>query len=131
MRIQTFTNGKGLIYGDDPKRVSCDKAGVLKIGSNVIEIPHDSVVAMPRLCGGYSCKVSASFTAEDGSVYPLENVVVKEGRIAPPPQTSVQLMELRLFIEELRAECKRIDERVEELSKIFDTNSLNFLIKGE
>lgn len=33
MIIQTFKNMKGIIYGEDPKRIGCDKSGVLKIGT--------------------------------------------------------------------------------------------------
>lgn len=129
MKIQTFTNGKGLIYGDDPKRVSCDKAGVLKIGTAEITVLSDRDSIVPILCNGCTGVYKATFEGIDGVTYELEKVTIKGGKIAPPPKNSVDLMELRCFIEELRAECKRIDERVEELSKIFDTNSLNFLIK--
>ena len=38
MRIQTFNNGKGLIHGTDNKRIGCDIAGTLKIGTAEVEI---------------------------------------------------------------------------------------------
>lgn len=38
MRIQTFKNKKGIIYGNDPKRIGCDKSGVLKIGTEEVKI---------------------------------------------------------------------------------------------
>ena len=125
MKIQTFTNAKGLIYGEDPKRVSCDKAGILKIGSAEITVLSDRDAIVPILCNGCTGVYKATFVGNDGAVYELENVTIKGGRIVPPPKNAVDLMELRCFIMELREECKRIDE----LSKIFDTNSLNFLIK--
>ena len=33
-----FNNKKGLIYGNDVKRIECDREGVLKIGDTDIEI---------------------------------------------------------------------------------------------
>ena len=77
---------------------------------------------MPLLFGGCSGDYNATFTDKDGEVYELEKVAVRGGRIAPPPPTTVELMELRYRVDKLEA-------TVEFLGKIFDTNSLNFLIK--
>ena len=131
MKIQTFTNAKGLIYGEDPKRVSCDKAGVLKIGSAEITVLSDRDAIVPILCNGCTGVYKATFTSEDGTVYALENVTIKSGRIAPPPKNAVDLMELRCITEALQERCDRIDACVEELSHRYDCNSLNFLIKGD
>ena len=122
MKITTFRNMKGLIHGGDPKRMSCDKAGVLKIGKVEVNISPGEDSIMPMLFNGCSGDYEATFTTSSGVVYRLEKVAVRGGWIAPPPPTTVELMELRC-----RADAA--EERIEELSNIFDTNSLNFLIK--
>lgn len=122
MKIATFNNMKGLIYGGDPKRVGCDKAGTLKIGNTEINISPGENAIMPLLFNGCTGNYDATFTTKGGSVYTLEKVEVRDGRIKPPSPVTVELMELRL-----RAD--KTEEKLEELSSIFDTNSLNFLIK--
>jgi hypothetical protein len=122
MKITLFKNKKGLIYGSDPKRIGCDVAGVLKIGKAEIAITPGEDSIMPMLFNGCSGDYDATFTTSDGEVYKLEKVAVRGGWIQPPPPTTVELMELRC-----RADAA--EERLEELSSIFDTNSLNFLIK--
>jgi hypothetical protein len=94
MKLQLFNNGKGLIHGDDPKRIGCNVGGTLKIGTAEIKITHDEETVMPMLFNGASGKHNASFTSVAGCVYQLERVTVKGGRIVPPSQTSVELMEL-------------------------------------
>jgi hypothetical protein len=122
MKLTIFKNKKGLIYGSDPKRIGCDVAGVLKIGKAEIAITPGEDSIMPMLFNGCSGDYDATFTTSDGAVYSLEKVAVRGGWIQPPPPTTVELMELRC-----RADAA--EERLEELSSIFDTNSLNFLIK--
>jgi hypothetical protein len=122
MKITTFRNMRGLIHGGDPKRMGCDKTGVLKIGKAEINISPGEDSIMPMLFNGCSGDYEATFTTSSGVVYRLEKVAVRGGWIAPPPPTTVELMELRC-----RADAA--EERIEELSNIFDTNSLNFLIK--
>lgn len=122
MKITTFRNMRGLIHGGDPKRMGCDKAGVLKIGKVEINISPKEDTIMPMLFNGCSGDYEATFTDKTGRVYNLEKVAVRGGWIAPPPPTTVELMELRC-----RADAA--EEKIEELSNIFDTNSLNFLIK--
>ena len=129
MKIQTFKNMKGLIYGADPKRIGCEVAGTLKIGTVEIKISPEADSVMPLLFNGCSGESRASFTDTEGRVYELEKVAIREGRIAPPPATSVELMELRIRLEETEKECASLWEQVRELRSIFDTNSLNFLIK--
>lgn len=127
MKIQTFKNLKGLIYGSDPKRITCDKEGVLKIGTTEISISENESI-MPLLFGGCTGSYKASFEDKLGNIYELEKVVVRGGRIAPPPQTAVEIMELRCWAEALEERCENLEEKVRELANIFDTNSLNFLI---
>jgi hypothetical protein len=120
MRIQTFKNMRGVIHGSDPKRIGCDRGGVLKIGNTEISIsPGENI--MPLLFNGCSGDYIATFTDSEG-VYELEKVAIKGGRIAPPPPTTVELMELRCRMD-------AVEDKVNMLGSIFDTNSLNFLIK--
>lgn len=121
MKIQTFKNMRGLIHGTDPKRIGCDKEGTLKIGNAEISIPAEETI-MPLLFNGCSGEHSATFTDKEGNVYELEKVTVRGGRIAPPPPTTVELMELRYRMD-------KAEDTIERLDSIFDTNSLNFLIK--
>lgn len=129
MKIQTFRNGRGLLYGNDPKRISCDKDGVLKIGNAEVSITHDAEAVMPPLFHGATGNYSATFTDAEGKVYQLEKVAVRSGRIAPPPPTAVEIMELRYRADKAEEECEALREKIRELEGIFDTNSLNFLIK--
>lgn len=128
MKITTFSPDRGLIHGDDVARISCDKTGVLKIGTTKIKVsPEESV--LPILFGGCTGNYKATFTDDSGTVFKIEKVTVKGGRIVPPPQNSVDFMELRCRADALEARCAELEEKVFELEHIFDTNSLNFLIK--
>ena len=127
MKIQTFKNMKGLIYGSDPKRISCDVEGILKIGATEIEVSTDSI--MPTRFYGATGDYDATVTDKLGRVYNLEKVAVRGGRIAPPSPTAVEIMDLRCRLDEKDTECELLREKIRELESIFDTNSLNFLIK--
>ncbi len=129
MKIQTFQNMKGLIHGSDPKRIGCDKEGVLKIGNTEVSISPGADSIMPTLFHGATGNYDATFTDHLGNVYELEKVAVRGGRIAPPPPTAVEFMDLRCRAEQAEAERDAMRERIRELENIFDTNSLNFLIK--
>ena len=129
MKIQLFENGRGLIHGTDSKRISCHIAGTLVIGTAQISIAHDTEEIMPLLFNGSTGTHNATFTSELGNVYELGKIQIKVGRIVPPSQTAVDLMELRCRVDALEAECKALREENLELKNIFDTNSLNFLIK--
>ena len=129
MKIQVFTNGKGLIYGDDPKRISCDFGGTLKIGTASISITPENESILPILFNGCTGEYKATFTSTLGSVYDLGKVTVKGGRIVHPTKTAVEIMELRCRVECLEDRCLHLEEQIRILSNIFDTDSLNFLIK--
>ena len=122
MKITTFRNMKGLIHGGDSKRIGSEKAGTLKIGTTEINISPGEDAIMPLLFNGCTGDYEATFTTLGGVVYQLEKVAVRDGRIKPPSPTTVELMELRLRQD-------KSEEDIEELKNIFDTNSLNFLIK--
>lgn len=129
MKVKLFKNKKGLIYGADAKRIGCDKEGILKIGTAEINISANAETIMPVLFNGCTGVYSAIFTDKYGDVFDLGKVTVRGGRIEPPPQTSVEFMELRCKIDALEEMSTTMQEQIIELSKIFDTNSLNFLIK--
>lgn len=122
MKIQTFKNMKGVIHGADPKRIGCEVAGTLKIGKVEINITPGEDSIMPMLFNGCTGDYEAIFTDKAGREYKLEKVAVRNGWIQAPPPTTVELMELRC-----RADAA--EDKLEELSNLFDTNSLNFLIK--
>lgn len=128
MKIQTFRNMKGLIYGKDPKRIGCDIEGVLKIGSTEISISPGVDSIMPILFHGVTGDYNATFTAKDGRVFNLDKVAVRGGWIAPPSPTAVEIMELRCRADALDEENEALRAKIRELENIFDTNSLNFLI---
>ena len=129
MKIQIFKNDKGLIHGSDPMRISCDIGGVLKIGTAKVEVKAATENVLPLLFNGCSGEYKATFTSDIGNVYELEKVTVKGGRILPPSRIAVELMELRCRAEALESKCAEMEEEITQLKNIFDTNSLNFLIK--
>ena len=128
MKIQIFKNLKGLIYGADPKRISCNTDGVLKIGTTEISVSAERESIMPLLFGGCTGSYKASFEDKLGNIYDLDKVTVRGGRVDPPPKTALELMELHIKVDELEARCEKLEEKTRELDNIFDTNSLNFLI---
>ena len=129
MKIQTFKNMKGLIHGTDPMRISSERGGVLKIGTAEINITPTEDAILPLLFHGASGDYNATFTDYEGQVYELEKVAVRGGRITPPPPTAVEIMELKCRAEIAEADRAALWDRLHKLEHIFDTNSLNFLIK--
>lgn len=129
MRIQTFKNKKGLIHGSDPMRIGCDLEGTLKIGTTEVSVSPEAESIMPNLFHGCTGVYEATFTAQSGEVYELDKVAVRGGRIVPPPATAVELMELRVRLDEAEEERDALRRQMDVLANIFDTNSLNFLIR--
>lgn len=129
MTITTFKNKRGMIHGKDPKRIGSAVDGVLKVGDTEISISAASDSIMPLLFHGGTGDYDATFTDTNGRVYNLEKVAVRGGRIAPPSPTDVEIMELRCRADIAEDECEALREEIRVLKNIFDTNSLNFLIK--
>lgn len=129
MKITTFKNMKAMIHGKDPKRIGCAMDGVLKIGATDIIISASCESILPLLFHGGTGDYDATFTDTCGRVYNLEKVAVRSGRIAPPSPTDVEIMELRCRADIAEDECEALHEKIRVLENIFDTNSLNFLIK--
>jgi hypothetical protein len=128
MKIQLFKTAKGLIHGDDPRRIGCDREGTLKIGSVEVHISEGEEAVMPVLANGAVGVYAATYTTRF-ETYDLGKVTVRGGKIVPPDPTEVELMELRCRLEYLEAENEDLREQLRKLANIFDTNSLNFLIK--
>lgn len=131
MNIQLYLNHKGLIYGGDAKRICCEKQGILTIGENEIAVSANEDCVMPLLFYGASGDYDATFKTAKGEVYNLEKVAVRKGRILSPPSTAVKLMELHCRADSAEKERDAMKKDIEDLRNIFDTNSLNFIIKGE
>jgi hypothetical protein len=129
MKITTFDNMKGLIHGTDPKRIGYEQGGVLKIGTTEVSISPGVDSIMPLLFYGATGNYEATFTTKEGRVYTLDAVEVRNGRIEPPSPTAVEIMELRHRADVAEQKHNALVEEVQRLARIFDTNSLNFLIK--
>lgn len=129
MKIQTFKNMRAMIYGGDQKRVGGDVSGVLKIGTTEIKITPEEDSILPILYHGATGRYLATFTDVSGNVYDLGKILVRNGKIVPPTEVEVELMELRCRLDTSEDECEALREKIRELENIFDTNSLNFLIK--
>ena len=129
MKIQTFNNKKGMIFDKDPKRIGATTSGTLKIGSTEIKVSSSNDSVMPLLFHGGTGEYHATFTDIYGNVYDLGNITVQNGRIESPSQTAVEIMELRCRLDAKDRECESLRAEINALKNIFDTNSLNFLIK--
>ena len=129
MKITLFKNMKGMIHGADPKRIGCARSGTLKIGKTEVNITSEEDSIMPMLFYGGTGNYDATYTTSDGEVYHIEAIAVRGGWVAPPPHTDVEIMELRCRADIAEEERDAMKERLRELGEIFDTNSLNFLIK--
>lgn len=129
MKLQTFKNMKGMIYGINPKRIGCDIEGVLRIGPTEVHLSPGSNSIMPQLFHGADGAYDATFADTNGNVYQIEKLTVKGGWIVPPPPVAVELMELRCRVDAAETECELMRGKMHELENAFDTDSLNFLIK--
>lgn len=129
MKIQTFKNMKGIIHGKTSKRITCDSSGTLQIGATEIKIVSGEEAIFPLLFHGATGDYDATFTADNGNVYNLGKVAVRGGRIAPPTAVEVELMELHCRADIAESEREALEKRIFILEHLFDTDSLNFLIK--
>lgn len=131
MIIALLNNNTGLIHGDDPKRISCEKSGTLFIGKTSLDLSSKENDIMPLLFHGATGMYAARYTASDGTEYDLGKVEVQNGRISSPPPIALEILSLKSRADIAEAEAVILRQEVEALKNIFDTNSLNFLIKGE
>ena len=113
MRVQTFKNMKGLIHGEDPKRIGCDREGVLEIGNREkIRIAPKEDSILPLLFHGASGDYKATFTDKHGHIYDLGKVAIRGGRIAPPSPTAVEIMELQCRADAAEDECAALRQKI-------------------
>jgi hypothetical protein len=120
---------RAMIYGGDQRRIGGDVSGVLKIGTTEIKITPEEDSILPILYHGATGRYLATFTDVSGNVYDIGKILVRNGKIVPPTEVEVELMELRCRLDTSEDECEALREKIRELENIFDTNSLNFLIK--
>ena len=131
MKIATFKNRKGILYGKDTKRIIAKNDGILRIGPAEIEVNSIEERVFPELFYGGTGEYHGTFTDVLGREYDLGKIVVRAGRVVPPSPTAVEIAELRIRADIAETERDEIRAEIENLKNIFDTNSLNFLIKGE
>ena len=120
MEITVFKNKKGLIHGNDPKRIRCNAAGILRIGRTEIDLEAGEESIMPMLFYGCTGEYDASFET-GGTVYDLGKISLRGGWVQPPSPMAVELMELRCRAEEA-------EERLDALEQSYHRNAMRFLI---
>lgn len=131
MIIQLFNNKNFLIHGEDNKRLTCEKSGILRIGNEDIPIKANEECILPALFFGTSADFKTTFITDDGVVYDGGKVSIRSGRVLAASSGQVEMMELHIRCDEVEKRLARAEESLERLKNIFDTNSLNFIIKGE
>ena len=131
MIIQLFNNKNFLIHGEDNKRLTCEKSGTLRIGDTDVPVKAGEECILPALFFGASADFKTTFIADDGAVYDGGRISVRSGRILAAPSERVEMMELHIRLDEAEKRLKQAEDDLEKLKHIFDTNSLNFIIKGE
>jgi hypothetical protein len=92
-----------------------------------IKVTKDNTI-LPILIHGATGEYDASFVTKSGNEYRLERVSIRGGRIVPPSDVAMELMDLRCRADSAEKKCEELQKEVERLDKIFDTNALNFLI---
>ena len=129
MKIQLFLDKTGLIHGTDTGKITASVDGTLTIGREKIEIKAHEDSTLPKLLGGSIGVCEAHFDAATGEKYTLNSVSVRGGYIVPPNALVAEIMELKRRADEAEKACREMRKKIHELEHIFDTNSLNFLIK--
>jgi hypothetical protein len=128
MKIQTFNDGTGIIYGDSPSILTCEISGVLNIGGTEFTIDSERETHIPQLFNAASGNFKAEYITEK-KTYTLRKIKVKRGFIEPPSDDVVEMTYLKARVDEVDRKCEKVLAEVARLDKLFDTNSLNFLIK--
>lgn len=129
MNVTLFLNKKGLVWGEDDKRISCDQGGYLCIANVEISVSPGGDNILPLLFYGASGSYPAIYKTTDNVVYDLGKITVHKGRIVSASRAEVELMELHCREDRAEIERDEMKRDIEDLRQIFDTNSLNFLIK--
>jgi hypothetical protein len=131
MIIQLFNNKNFLVHGEDNKRLTCERSGTLRIGNTEIPVKANEENILPPLFFGASADFKASFVTADGDIYEGGKVSVRSGRLLSAPPEKVEMMELHIRCDEAEKRQKENRKDIDMLKKLFDTNSLNFIMKGD
>lgn len=129
MELKLFLDKTAAMCGENPKRIVCSEEGVLHIGNDTVSISTKGSV-FPELFHGASGNYEARFVTK-GETYSLGKVMVRNGRIAPLSKLETELIMLRLRADIADRDREEMKKEIKYLRGIFNTNSLNFLIKGE
>ncbi len=107
MKIILFNNSKGLISGEDPQIIECERSGVLRIGNEEIKITSGEHSIMPLLFEGRTGDYGATFTTPTRRVWDLGNVTVREGQIHPHALNEEELIALQNVVNGSPAEDEK------------------------
>ena len=124
MRIHLFNNGTAVISGLNPKTLVADKPGTLRIGCSSFAVLDLKETVIPRMTDG--C-YTASFISEDGKEYRVGYISVHNGGIVAARTSENELL-LHHELDRANEKIEELTAKVAELEKIFDTDSLNFLL---
>ena len=128
MRLHLFKDGSGVLAGANPHAVISDVAGTLYIGSERIEIAACNQIRIPTLRDGV---FASTFVTNGGVHYNLGQVNVRIGTVVPSKRFTDEEIRLKHRVDELETKLAFALEEIDRLDKKFDTDSLNFIFKGE
>lgn len=131
MKLHTYSLIKKFtLRGADLTQIESDISGILKIGSAKIQLKAGEITELPSIADGIYVPI---LTDDCGDTYEGNLVTVRYGRIAPPSKSETELFDLKCKYDELALNTEQrfevVDKAIRKLENIFDTNSLNFLIK--
>lgn len=125
MRIHLFNDKTAVVHGIDARNIIADKCGTLLIGGKKIPVFASRLTTLPSIPDStYIVK----FEGDDGAVYNIGSVAIHNGGIVSNKSYTERELALRHSLDEAEDRIAELTERVDTLEKIFDTDSLNFLI---
>ncbi len=125
MRIHLFNDKTGVVHGIDSRNIIADKCGTLIIGGKKIPVLASRLTALPAIPDStYMVK----FEGVDGFSYHIGSVAIHNGGIVSNKSYTERELALRHALDKAENRIAELTERVDALEKIFDTDSLNFLI---
>lgn len=125
MRIHLFNDKTGVIHGIDSRNLIADKCGTLLIGGKKIPVFDSRLTALPAILDS---TYMAKFEGCDGVIYHIGSVAIHNGGLVSNKSYTERELALRHALDEAEVRIAELTERVDALEKIFDTDSLNFLI---
>lgn len=127
MTLHTFKDKTAIIIGGLFGEITSDRSGVLTIGKQTVNVTANVPASLPMLTDGI--KSVKLLSGEE--VYTVGQVNVRYGRLVPQSYMSKSEIALKHRVDELEKNIALIFSELSRLDKKFDTNSLNFIIKGE